>query len=226
MTGGSVVLAIEASQREGGVAVRDRDGGAHAEGISTDTRYDDDLLPAIDRLYKRCGLQPGDTGVVGVSVGPGGFTGLRIAVSTAKMLAESTGARLVAVPSALVVAQRAAHSRPILVALASKDDTAWVTRLQRTPEGSWQADDEGHLLRASELPLDGVAALYGDGYLPAPFREACTASNVPVEAPTFDPLACLEATERSAAASCFTDPLRLGPLYPRPPSAVTNWKRP
>ncbi|MHC4446612.1 MAG: tRNA (adenosine(37)-N6)-threonylcarbamoyltransferase complex dimerization subunit type 1 TsaB, partial [Planctomycetota bacterium] len=91
-----ILLAIEASQRQGGVAVRDAAGEVHTESLAADRWHDDDLIAAVDRLFARLGLEPGDLGVVGVSVGPGGFTGLRIAVSTAKMFAETLGAQLVA----------------------------------------------------------------------------------------------------------------------------------
>ena len=87
-----ILLAIETSQRRGGVAVRDAAGDAHTEALAARRVHDVDLIAAVDRLFARLGLEPSDLGVVGVSVGPGGFTGLRIAVSTAKMFAESLGA--------------------------------------------------------------------------------------------------------------------------------------
>ena len=62
-----VLLAIETSQRLGGVAVRDRDGGDHAESLRTSNRHDDDLLAAVDRLYTRLQLAPSDTEAIGVS---------------------------------------------------------------------------------------------------------------------------------------------------------------
>ena len=102
---GRLVLAIETSQRTGGVAVLDRHGIPHVEMLMQKKRHDDDLVPAIDRLFMRLGLDRAELGVVGISVGPGGFTGLRIAVTTAKMMSLATGAKLVAVPSALVVAE-------------------------------------------------------------------------------------------------------------------------
>ena len=126
-----ILLAIETSQRTGGVAVSDLQGRAHAEPLSQSLRHDDELLPAIDRLYTRLGLEPRQTRAVGVSIGPGGFTGLRIAVATAKMLAETLGVDLVAVPSALVAAGSYRGSGPIVVALAAKGETCWATRLRR-----------------------------------------------------------------------------------------------
>ncbi len=103
MSATPVLLAIEASQRRGGVAVRDRDGEDHVEWLGESARHDDDLLAAVDRLFGRLRLAPADTGVVGVSTGPGGFTGLRVAVATAKMLAESLCDTLTRQLSQLVV---------------------------------------------------------------------------------------------------------------------------
>lgn len=44
----------------------------------------DTVLIEIDRLLKSAGLKPSDLHVVGVGVGPGSFTGIRVAVSVAK----------------------------------------------------------------------------------------------------------------------------------------------
>jgi tRNA threonylcarbamoyl adenosine modification protein YeaZ len=219
-----VLVALEASQRTGGVAVRDGRGDAHVEWMSPASRFDDDLLPAIGRLYERVGLAPKDTEAVGVSIGPGGFTGLRIAVSTAKMLAEGLGARLVAVPSALVAAGSHDGPGPILVALSAKGATAWVTRLARDAGNAWAVDVDGALVDADGLNLEGVGAVLADRYLPPPMRRRCAEAGVTIIDPIFSPLACLDAAARRLDASLTTDPLVLAPLYPRPPAAVSIWE--
>jgi tRNA threonylcarbamoyl adenosine modification protein YeaZ len=222
-----VLLAIEASQRAGGVAVRDAAGQMHGEWMSSTARFDDDLLPAIERLYRRLGLAPDRTGAVGVSVGPGGFTGLRISVSTAKMLAETLGAQIIAVPSALVAAEAYEGPGPIIVALASKDATTWVTRLDRSDEhdGAWTIEDDGHLVDAAGIRLDGIKAVLADRYLPQPVRDKCGAEAVEVVDPVFSPLGCLSAAARLFEMSRTLDPLVLAPIYPRPPAAVSIWER-
>jgi tRNA threonylcarbamoyladenosine biosynthesis protein TsaB len=220
-----VLLAIEASQRTGGVAVRDAAGAAHVEWLSPAARFDDDLLAAIDRLYGRLGLTPDCTRGVGVSIGPGGFTGLRISVSTAKMLAETLGARVVAVPSALVAAEAYEGPGPIVVALAAKGATAWVTRLDRGGDGAWAVEGDGHLADAGGLRLDGIRALLADRYLPPSMRDRCHDAGIPVVDPIFSPLGCLSAAARLFEGSRTTDPLTLAPLYPRPPAAVALWER-
>ncbi len=223
----AVLLAIEASQRAGGVAVRDAAGQTHVEWMSSTARFDDDLLPAIERLYRRLGLAPDRTGAVGVSVGPGGFTGLRISVSAAKMLAETLGAKIIAVPSALVAAEAYEGPGPIIVALASKDATTWVTRLDRSDEhdGAWTIEGDGHLADAAGICLDGIKALLADHYLPQPVRDKCAAEAVGVVDPVFSPLGCLSGATRLFEMSRTTDPLLLAPIYPRPPAAVSIWER-
>ena len=218
-----VVLAIETSQRKGGVALRDASGAAHVEWVAEDLRHDDDLLPAIDRLYKRAELEPKATDAVGVSIGPGGFTGLRIAVSTAKMLGEALGCKLIAVPSALVAAGSYHGDGPIIVALASKAETFWATRMEQVGD-RWEPADEGQLTDAGSLDLTDAKALIGDEYVPGKIRDICVAANVPIIEPNFDPLACLAVTEQRLELGEALDPLTLGLLYPRCPEAVSKWR--
>ncbi len=223
MTATPVILAIEASQRRGGVAVRDRDGLDHVEWLGASAKHDDDLLGAIDRLYARLRIAPAETDVVGVSTGPGGFTGLRVAVATAKMLGESLGAQLVAVPTALVVAERRSGPGPITVALASKEGSVWETRLDRAGnDAPWTVEQAGCLTDAGAVRVDGLVTLMGDEYLPQELRERCAAAGVVVVEPIFDPVACLAVTSRMFNAGKTTDPLAINPIYARPPAAVSN----
>jgi tRNA threonylcarbamoyladenosine biosynthesis protein TsaB len=230
-----VVLAIETSQRPpgAGVAVRVGEGAVEVELIahgSGSPRHDDDLLPAIDRLFRRVGLAPADLsggrGSVGVSVGPGGFTGLRIAVTTAKMFAEALGAAVVAVPSALVAAEHYEGDGPLVVALASKAETFWSAHLKRSEvEGAWRVARPPGIISAAELPIDEIAAVLADAHFPSAARARCEHAGVPVIEPVFDPAACLAVTERLLDAGERSDPLALTPSYPRPPEAVTIWER-
>ncbi len=223
MTATPVILAIEASQRRGGVAVRDRDGLDHVEWLGASAKHDDDLLGAIDRLYARLRIAPAETDVVGVSTGPGGFTGLRVAVATAKMLGESLGAQLVAVPTALVVAERRSGPGPITVALASKEGSVWETRLDRAGnDAPWTVEKAGRLAAAAAVRVDGLSALLGDRYLPQELRERCAAAGVVVVEPIFDPVACATVTSRLFNQGRTIDPLAIVPIYARPPAAVAS----
>ncbi len=221
-----VALAIETSQRGGGVALR-AGSEVEVEMLRCGARHDDDLLPAIDRLLGRRGIVPRQLEVIGVSVGPGGFTGLRIAVSTAKMLGEVIGAPLVSIPTALVVAERFRRQRvmtgQIIVGLAAKAERFWATRLHLLgPEGElgWRTIGTPGLVGTGELDLDGVHAVIADQYLPEWAASLCAERGIEVAPPHFDPAAALAVTDELHAAGQITDPLRLSPLYPRPPTAV------
>jgi tRNA threonylcarbamoyladenosine biosynthesis protein TsaB len=48
-----------------------------------------ELMPAVDRLMRDAGLGFGDLDALGVGIGPGGFTGLRIGIATAHGIAHS-----------------------------------------------------------------------------------------------------------------------------------------
>ena len=60
-------------------------------------KHTDELLASVDELLKIAGLKISDIQVIGVCVGPGSFTGVRVAISICKGLAVGTGAKIVAV---------------------------------------------------------------------------------------------------------------------------------
>lgn len=193
------------------------------EPLRSTARHDDDLLPAIDRLWKRlaaAGRVAGkrDLALVAVSCGPGGFTGLRVATAAAKLIAEAVGARCIAVPSASVAAARVAPDlpRPFAVLLASKRDTSIATVFAAdgsTPIRNREID-------AGAIESLAVGALVADAFLPEPIRRRCQALGLRIDEPVFDPGACLEA----AAALEPVDPAHLLPIYGREPEAVRKWR--
>ncbi|MEO1534508.1 MAG: tRNA (adenosine(37)-N6)-threonylcarbamoyltransferase complex dimerization subunit type 1 TsaB [Planctomycetota bacterium] len=186
------------------------------EPLGSGERHDDLLMPAIDRLFTHLGHKPHELHRIAVSVGPGGFTGLRIATSAANLIALSTGADVVAVPSAAVVAQATTGRGPLVVCLASKGVSAWVTRF----DAKGQITDAGSLRTADELGLSGDETLVGDRFLPETFREAAERAGCGVAEPVFDPAACL--------ALAWAFPARqageVAPLYGREAEAVTRWR--
>jgi len=188
-----------------------------SEPLAPDRKHDDDLLPAIDRLFTRIERVPKHIARVGVSIGPGGFTSLRMACAAAKMLCEVTGAECVGVPSAEVVARRGATDSPFAVALSSKGQTAFVTCFD-APD---RARAPGALAGAEDLEGLGMKLLIADRFLPQSMRDRAASLGVEIRPPVFDPIACLEC----AAAATPIDPLELLPLYPRPPEAVVKWRQ-
>ncbi|MEN0020557.1 MAG: tRNA (adenosine(37)-N6)-threonylcarbamoyltransferase complex dimerization subunit type 1 TsaB [Planctomycetota bacterium] len=205
-----------------GVAIGEDATALDHEAVGNTERHGDDLMPAIDRLCARNNIAPRGIERIAVSVGPGGFTGLRIATVTAKLLAEVTGAAVHAVPSWL----SARHGcdidlgpGPIAVCLASKRTAAWVVL---TPDTDAGLDDSQTL---GTVEVDAIEdakprALIGDRFLPETFRAWADANSAPVLSPRFSAAAVWAWADRVPAV----DPLQLSPLYAREPEAVTRWR--
>ena len=218
------VLAMEVSQRHGGIALRCPDGTVVVNRLTSTTRRGDALMPAIESLLKEAQVEPGNLSGIGVSIGPGGFTGLRIGLAAAKMLGWALDIPIAAVPTALVAAESDSQSvSRMAVALASKDDTCWLSLVEgaRGSRALLDGPKGGQLVDPANFKagVDGSNCLLADDHLPASMSD----HGLPCHEPDFDPVILLEITERFLAEGRITDPLDLLPIYPRDPEAVRLW---
>lgn len=229
---GPVLLAVETSQRDGSVALQIAGKMCGTVHFPCGGRHEDRLLPSIDELMQANELQPRDLDAVAVSIGPGGFTGLRIAVSTAKGIAETTDCSTIAVPSALVAAEhvrsRVEPGGRVLVASASKKDTCWLTLLECVPEG-WD-EVEGGGIHVVDPPPEATVALcegallIADEHIPSAFKESVSSIVQGLEEPHLDAEACARIASWMLGRGETVDPLDMQPLYPREPEAVRSWR--
>lgn len=198
------------------------------EPVGAGDGHEDDLAAAIDRLCRREGIKPDTIRRVAVSIGPGGFTALRIAVGTARMMAESLGVEVVPVPSTDVVA---AGADPALtsfaVALTSKRGTAWIARYTRPAPGApfgINTERPPRVMTAADLAAahaeTPLLALFADAHLDPSLRSWAEATRVPIRPPIFSARALLRLSATPAAIPAEA----LVPLYPREPEAVTKWR--
>jgi len=91
--------AIETSRRPGSVALALAAGGIQCSPLSTQADPAGAILPALDRLVRAAGLEPGALRLIVLGAGPGSFTGLRAGAAVAAVLARFLPAPLVALPS-------------------------------------------------------------------------------------------------------------------------------
>ena len=87
------------------VGVRAGEKRAEIYGDGNAKRHSATVLEAVDEVLNRMNLTPQEIDVVGVVVGPGSFTGIRIGVATANAFAAATGARMIEMTSLEVSAQ-------------------------------------------------------------------------------------------------------------------------
>lgn len=117
------------------------------------------VLGLAEEALAAAGATLADVTRIGVGVGPGSFTGLRIGIATARALAHATGAELVGV-STLGALAVAAPEEPVLAVLDARRGEAFVAR--------WEDGREVLAARAvapAELAAiaAGAALAVGDG---------------------------------------------------------------
>lgn len=213
-------LAIETSSSQGSVALGRGDELLAVADVPQHRRHNLDLMPTIAGLCVEHGATPADLGEVYVSLGPGSFTGLRIGIATAKMLALARGVRLVGVPTLDVLVQNAPHeSSPVAVGLNLKHQTIW-SALYTWRSDSWRCTAEPALRHADDLRALGPGAVLGD---PLPPLDGMHLLPPELAVPRAEALWRLG--HAAARAGRFTDALQLTPLYVREPEAVALWDK-
>ena len=217
------------------------------EPVELGGRDKDDLLPAIDRLCKRCGVVPRDLGLLAVDVGPGGFTGLRVAVAASSAMAEALGIGVVAVPATAVAAIKAREGgTPFAVVLATKGESGYV---QRFDESGVPLSD-GELLTSQGLANLDTQRLIADGFMPDRWRAIAADKGWMVEGLQLRAESLLRVVQEMGEALVkrpvgdrshlelgesqgfrtglgglvVMDPAEVRPLYAREPEAVTLWE--
>ena len=100
------ILAIEASTKTGSCAVFADEGLIGELTINTDATHSEKLMPAIISLMGSLQLTFKDLNGLAVSIGPGSFTALRIAISTAKGIALAANIPLIGIPTLEALAEK------------------------------------------------------------------------------------------------------------------------
>ena len=93
------VLAVETSSLAGGVALLDDERLVAEYLLDVSVTHSERLMAAIDRVLTDARWTARELGGLAVAVGPGSFTGLRIAVSTVKGLGLALRLPIAAVPT-------------------------------------------------------------------------------------------------------------------------------
>ncbi len=84
-------------------------------------RHAELLLPMVDRLLSEANVELGELDAIGCCVGPGAFTGLRIAISVAQGLAYASNLPCIAISSLDVLAEQAFATSTANYCLSSID---------------------------------------------------------------------------------------------------------
>ena len=171
-----LILAIETSGRLGSVAIAVGWRMLNETAFSGPMRHSSEVFPAICSLLNRFGRKPRDIEHIYISVGPGSFTGLRIAVSIAKTMHLANNTKIVAVDTLDVIAANATTLTPedtvqdssderretrdetIAVILDAKRSQFYIAVYQRmsaerrtASDGIWKKNSPDSLMTASQF---------------------------------------------------------------------------
>jgi tRNA threonylcarbamoyl adenosine modification protein YeaZ len=107
-----LILAVETSSRIGSVALALGADVLAQTLFSAPFHHSREIFPSIGQLLKRFGCQPDDIRQVHVAIGPGSFTGLRIAATLAKTMHLAQGVQVVTVDTLDAIAANVSDALP------------------------------------------------------------------------------------------------------------------
>jgi len=170
-----LVLGIETSTTQGGVAIIGEDRVLCECVLNVEITHSERLLPAIDRALADARISLEALGGIAASIGPGSFTGLRIGLSTVKGLAYATGLPVVGVPTLEAMAWSLPAARwQVCPVLDARKQEVYAALFRHEQEGIVRVMDDTalapealcDLIRRPTLFIGGGVEAYG-----ALFRE-------------------------------------------------------
>lgn len=177
-----LILALETSTDLGSCALW-RDGAVSERLCPPGKPHSETLLPLIRELLSEAGIKVGQLDAIAFGVGPGAFTGLRVACGVAQGLAVAAGVPLIPVTSLETLAAQSGAERVLALLDA---------RMGEVYSGSYRLDDNGYVLQgeirvsvpeALALPTDAGWLACGNALAAYPALLArLSAAGIPVQA--------------------------------------------
>lgn len=221
------MLGIETATARGSVAVVGPAGPIGARAAHVPRGHLEWLLPAIDELLTALGLTRQAVEGLAVSIGPGGFTGLRIGLMTAMAWAIGAGRPVVAVSTLEAIAVGLQHRGLGLAVLDARREQVTAALFRADAAGAQRLTPD-LLVRPADLPaqlppIDEPVLLAGDalerraGALLAALAPHAAAAAPEQWWPRAEVVGMLGRARLAAGES--DDALRLVPRYARAPDA-------
>jgi tRNA threonylcarbamoyl adenosine modification protein YeaZ len=93
------VLGIDTSSQNASIAIIDNEKLIAEYTINTKKTHSQKLMPMIEEMFKASDMKIDEIDLIGICIGPGSFTGLRIGMATAKAIAHVRNIPIVGVNS-------------------------------------------------------------------------------------------------------------------------------
>jgi tRNA threonylcarbamoyladenosine biosynthesis protein TsaB len=231
-----LLLGIDTATRRVGVVLATEQGlVARVEygsvEVAAPPRHAEILAPAIAATCRQAGVTLDHVSAIAVGIGPGMFTGLRVGVTTAKVLALALRIPVIPIPSLDLLAYPLRHSRAVVVpAIDARRHEIYYARYRPVP-GGVQRISEYEIGRPEDLAGElearaEDALLCGDGALrfASVFRELdhVEFAGIAHAAPSLSALAELAVGHFEREE--FSAPGDVVPLYLRKSDAEISWE--
>lgn len=225
------IIAIETSGRQGSLALAVGPELLAEVPLGAEAEHARDLIPLLDKLLNDHDWTPRQIDQCHVSIGPGSFTGLRVAVAFARHLALACGVRLCAVPSLDVIAERCMEITPPpgrLAAILNARRREVFAAVFEQRDGRYHRIMEPRMIEPTALltACGPGTSLTGEGI--ESHREALEAAGVTlIDRRWWRPSAANvhRLGWRLASAGHFTASENLTPFYLRRPEAEEVWDK-
>ena len=228
-----LILAVESATSQVGCAISSHDGVLASVQADRARHHCELLAGQISSVCEQAAVKTSDLTAVAVDTGPGLYTGLRVGVTTAVMMAHALELRVVACASLDLLAYALRHRSGVVHAVIdARRGEVFHARYRFTPQGMQRLTEpavDAPETVASRLGADPTdTLLVGDGALK--YRR-CFAGLHGVEMadagfgrPCARVLAlmALERVERGELLA----PIEVRPCYLRRPDAQANWNSP
>lgn len=149
-----LVLSIDTSTKIGSVALYDSEIGILGEiNLYVKTNHSNIIMPLIDNLLKITNKKIEEIDKIGVVIGPGSFTGIRIGVAIAKGLCYGTDKKIVGINSLDLLAYNCEKTESLIVSMID-------ARKERVYYSMYRYE-ENTLVRVSEYRDDEIREILG-----------------------------------------------------------------
>lgn len=227
----ATLLAIECSSATASVALRHRGALTSREGETASATVDQ-VLQWCAQLMRDADVDHDQLGAIAVGIGPGAFTGVRVAISVAQGLALAWGKRIIPVSSLAALATAAfdeAQPMPVLALMDARMDEVYAGWYDASPSGLMIALADEQVMPPERLQRVPAAAqgyrIIGNGY---PLHAVRIASALP------SPARVIEAVPSAAQVAMLAmriglsagiEPGEIEPAYLRNKVALTTAER-
>ena len=141
-----MLLAVDTSTTQVGLALYDGARVVAEYAWRSGQRHTVELAPAIHDLLTRCGLTMDDVTALGVALGPGSFTSLRVGLALVKGLALSKHIPLVGIPTLDILAHAQPASKHPLVCAIQAGRGRFALGVYKSSKKGWQAQGQARVV--------------------------------------------------------------------------------